>query len=54
MAAPHVGGGAAIYLSSHPGADPSATEEALKATAARPGTTSKDGRDLSIEDVGGF
>jgi subtilisin family serine protease len=53
-AAPHVGGGAALYLSSHPGADPAATEGALKAAAARPGTTSKDGRDLLLEHIGEF
>lgn len=54
MAAPHMGGGAALYLSSHPGVAPSVAEAALKAAAVRPGTTSKDGRDLLIEQVGGF
>jgi subtilisin family serine protease len=54
MAAPHVGGGAALYLSSHTGASSSTVEAALKSTATRPGTTSKDGRTILLEDVGGF
>src|SRR3712207_6540352 len=44
MAAPHVGGGGALYLSSHTGANSSSVEAALKSAATRPGTTSKDGR----------
>ena len=54
MAAPHVGGGAALYLSSHPGASSSAVERALKDAAVRPGTKSKGGRAVSLENVGGF
>ncbi|MGH9269179.1 MAG: S8 family peptidase, partial [Acidimicrobiales bacterium] len=44
MAAPHVAGGAARYLSPRPGADPASVEAALKAAAQAPGTKSKDGR----------
>lgn len=54
MAAPHVGGGAALYLSSHPGASSSAAESALRAAAVSPGTTSKDGLTIVFESVGGF
>jgi subtilisin family serine protease len=54
MSAPHVGGGAALYLSSHPGAGSSAVEGALKDAAVRPGTKSKDGRAVLLENVGGF
>lgn len=54
MAAPHVGGGAALYLSSHAGASSSAVESALKGTAKTPGAKSKDGRLIRLEYVGGF
>jgi subtilisin family serine protease len=54
MAAPHVAGGAALYLSSHPGASSSEVERALKAAAVKPGTKSKGGRAVSLENVGGF
>ena len=54
MAAPHVGGGAALYLSSHASASSSAVEAALKSAAVSPGTTSKDGRAILLENVGGF
>ena len=54
MAAPHVGGGAALYLSSHTGASSSTVEAALKSAATKPGTTSKDGRTILLEYVGGF
>jgi aqualysin 1 len=54
MAAPHVGGGAALYLTSHPGESSSAVEAALKGAAKSPGTTSKDGRAILREYVGGF
>jgi subtilisin family serine protease len=54
MAAPHMGGGGALYLSSHTGASSSNVEAALKSAATRPGTTSKDGRTILLEDVGGF
>ena len=54
MAAPHVAGGAALYLSAHPGAGSSAVERALKDAAVRPGTKSKGGRAVLLEKVGGF
>jgi subtilisin family serine protease len=54
MAAPHVGGGGALYLSSHTGASSSSVEAALKSAATRPGTTSKDGRSILLENVKTF
>ena len=57
MAAPHVAGGAALYLSSHPGASPSAVERALKASARTQRALSKDPSDsryVTLEYVGGF
>jgi subtilisin family serine protease len=54
MAAPHVAGGAALYLSSHPSAGSSAVERALKDAAVKPGTKSKGGRAVLLENVGGF
>src|SRR5438128_2144255 len=42
MAAPHVGGTAALYLSSHPAASPADVEVALKNDRLSPGTISKD------------
>jgi subtilisin family serine protease len=47
MAAPHVGGGAALYLSRNTAASSSAVEGALKAAAVNPGTVLR-------EYVGGF
>jgi subtilisin family serine protease len=54
MAAPHGGGGAALYLSSNPGASPSAVEGALRSAARGSGTQSKDGRAINRVHVGGF
>jgi aqualysin 1 len=54
QASPHVGGGAALYLSSHTGASPSRVETALKNAAKKPGTKSKDGRAILLEYVGRF
>jgi aqualysin 1 len=54
MAAPHLGGGGALYLSKNTGASPTSVEAALKSEAASPGTRSKDGRAMVLEDVGGF
>jgi subtilisin family serine protease len=56
MAAPHVGGGGALYLSGHASASPSAVdvERALKGAATKPGTQSKDGASIKLENVGGF
>jgi subtilisin family serine protease len=53
--APHVGGGGALYLSSHTSASASATEGALKNAATRPGTMSKDDlRQILLENVDDF
>jgi aqualysin 1 len=58
MAAPHVGGGGALYLSSHTSADPVAVEGALKDAANnapnKPSTKSKNGDSIVLEYVGGF
>jgi subtilisin family serine protease len=54
QASPHVGGGAALYLSSHTSASPSRVETALKDAAKKPGTKSKDGRAVLLEYVGRF
>jgi subtilisin family serine protease len=54
MAAPHVGGGGALYLSSHTSPSSSATEIALKGAAKMPGTKSKNGDSIVLEYVGGF
>jgi subtilisin family serine protease len=53
MASPHVAGGGALYLSTH-GASPSGVESALKSAAVNTGKTSKDGRAITREYVGGF
>jgi aqualysin 1 len=54
MAAPHVGGGGALYLSSNTGASAATVESALKSNAITPGTTSKDGRSILLENVDNF
>ena len=54
MSAPHVAGGGALYLSANAGSTPTAIERALKAAAVNPGTKSKDGRAVLLENVGGF
>jgi len=54
MASPHVGGGGALYLRSHTSASPSSVEAALKGAAWRPGTKSKDGRTILLENVDPF
>jgi subtilisin family serine protease len=54
MASPHVDGGGALYLSTHPGASPATVESALKSATVTPGTHSKDGRAITREYVGGF
>jgi aqualysin 1 len=53
MAAPHVGGGGALYLATH-GVSPSAVETALKANAASTLKTSKDGRAIKRLNVATF
>jgi subtilisin family serine protease len=52
MAAPHVGGTAALYLSSHPAASPADVELALKNDRASTGTVSKDGRPIACVYAG--
>jgi subtilisin family serine protease len=54
MASPHGAGGGALYLSTHAGASASAVESALRSAAQSTGTTSKDGRAIAREYVGGF
>jgi aqualysin 1 len=54
MAAPHVGGGGALYLSKNSGASSSSVESALKSAATKPGTRSKGGRSILLENVKTF
>jgi len=54
MASPHVAGGGTLYFSTHTGASPTTVETTLKNTATSTGTTSKDGRSIVREFVGGF
>jgi len=54
MATPHVAGGAALYLSSHPGASPGDVESALRNAATTTTNVSKNGRTIIREYVGGF
>ncbi len=54
MAAPHVGGGAALYLSKNTGTSSSRVEAALKRAAKNPGTRSKGGRAVLLENAGRF
>ena len=54
MAAPHVGGGAALYLSKNTAASPTTVEGALTSGATITANTSKDGATIVREYVGGF
>jgi subtilisin family serine protease len=54
QASPHVGGGAAVFLSSHTSVSPSHVETVLKTAAKKPGTKSKNGRAILLEHVGRF
>ena len=54
MAAPHVGGAGALYLSSNTGASPAAVESALKADSEPTGTISKDTRQVRLLNAGGY
>src|SRR5215204_3171774 len=55
MAAPHVAGGGALYLSTpRANMDPSSVESALKSAATTTANTSKDGTTIKREYVGGF
>ena len=52
MAAPHVAGAGAVYLSLDPGMGPADVEAALKGSAVATGTTSKDGAAIKLVCVG--
>jgi len=54
MAAPHVGGGGALYLSGNPAATPIGVESVLRSFAVSTGTTSKDGGPIKLLNVGPF
>jgi aqualysin 1 len=54
MASPHAGGAAALYLSSHTGASPTAVESALRGDSVSTGTSSKDGRAIELLYAGGY
>jgi subtilisin family serine protease len=54
MAAPHVGGGAALYLSKNMDASPTIVEGALSSSATITANTSKDGATIVREYVRGF
>jgi subtilisin family serine protease len=54
QASPHVAGGGSLYVSSHTNANPAAVETALKVAAHIPGTLSKDGRPIQLENVATF
>jgi serine protease len=54
MAAPHVGGGAALYLSRNTSASPTAVEGALTSSAKTTANKSKGGATIVREYVGGF
>jgi len=54
QAAPHVGGGAALYLSKNTAASPATIEGALTSSAKITANTSKDGATIVREYVGGF
>ena len=54
QAAPHVGGGAALYLSKNTAASPTRVEGALTSGATTTANTSKDGATIVREYVGGF
>jgi subtilisin family serine protease len=54
MSAAHVGGGGALYLSSHTSTSPATVESALKTDAARTGTKSEDGTAIKLLDVSNY
>jgi aqualysin 1 len=51
MAAPHVGGTGALYLSDHPNDSPMTVENELKMTSERTGTKSKNGARIHLVDA---
>ena len=54
MAAPHVGGTGALYLSTHPTDSPAKVEGAIKFDAVDPFTKSKDGQSIQLDDAGTY
>jgi aqualysin 1 len=54
MAAPHVAGAAALYLSRNPSATPAQVEYAIRTTSVATGTASKDGRSINLLQVNRF
>jgi subtilisin family serine protease len=52
MAAPHVGGAGAVFLSLNPGMSPADVEAALKGSAVATGTSSKNGAPIKLVCVG--
>ena len=54
MASAHVGGGAALYLSSNPGASPTAIESTLETDATNTGTASESGAAIMRLGVSGY
>jgi subtilisin family serine protease len=54
VAAPHVGGTGALYLSSKPRAAPATVERALKSDSVRTGEKSKDDRRIRLVYAGGY
>jgi serine protease len=54
MAAPHVGGTGALYLSLNTGASAATAESQLKTDAVSTGTTSKDGRAITLIYAGKY
>lgn len=54
MAAPHVGGTGALYLSSNSGASAATVENQLKTDAVSTGTPSKDGKPISLGYAGKY
>lgn len=54
MAAPHVGGTGALFLSSSAGSSAATVEQALKNDSVATGTTSKDGRSIRLVYAGNY
>ncbi len=54
MAAPHVGGTGALYLSSHTAASAATVESQLKTDAVTTGTTSNDGQSITLVSAGQY
>jgi subtilisin family serine protease len=54
MAAPHVGGTGALYLSTNGGENPATVEGAIKTDADSTGKTSKDGRSIVLDYAGDY